>query len=533
MKSKILSLFILTTILTLAVVSAADLVFTPNPDSSVQTIPNAIEKIDSSKTTLNFDKQYKDSTNIADDITFTNLTTNDITINTSNVDYNKLKLGTIYTGILTVFNDSANKTYEIKIRPTWCDNGCKGEDILDLEVDIKNKGMGENDDEWYPFDDIEVEITVDNIYDDGDSSTDDDLKDIVIEWGLYDPDKGKFTDIEDEENDFNLKEGKDNTITINFNVNPDDINEKTTDYVFYVKAYAEDSKDDLINKANSAVEYSKPIEIMRDDFMLLNNVDIPDSIPCGEDFEIIGEVWNIATDQEDEVSIRIYNKELGINKIYELGDIDALESSDFIFELNLPKGLEEKLYTLELRVMDEDGDTYESDTDEDSVFLYQLKVKGNCAIDIAPIITAQLDSSTPEAIAGKQVIIKSTILNTGDVETTYAISVYGNSAWSSLTSIEPQSITLDSGESKEVAIILQIDKDVEGDKEFTIKTDYNDKTTEQKVALSITKTEIGFDKIADHLKTNWFIYAIVIVNLILIIAIISVVKRMVSSNPAI
>ena len=67
-------------------------------------------------------------------------------------------------------------------------------------------------------------------------------------------------------------------------------------------------------------------------------------------------------------------------------------------------------------------------------------------------------------------------------------------------------------------------------KNFEIKASYDDQITEQGIALAIQeKQDIGADKIVEHLKTNWFIYAIVIVNLILIIAIISVVKRMVGT----
>ena len=525
MKTKILSIFILTTILALAMVSATDYTFDKATDSVT------IDGV--SVSSFVFDAKYNDDTGIYEDIIIDSTTTpGKVIINTTNVNYNKLKLGTIYSGVLKVNDGTSDITHNIRIKPTWCDNGCTGENILDLDVEIKNKGMADNDDEWYPFDDIEVQITVDNKYDDGDSSTDDDLKDIVVEWGLYDPEKGKFTDIEDEESDFNLKEGNDNKITLTFNVNPDDFSEKTNSYVFYVKAYAKDSKDNLINKANSAIEYSEDITIQRDDFMLLNNVIIPESIPCGEKLEITGEVWNIATDQQDKVSIRVYNKELGISEIIALGDIDALESSDFTFEYNLPRGLDEKLYVIEFRVFDEDGDTYEADTDDESVYLRQFKVEGNCKADFQPTITAVLDSSTPDAIAGKEVIIKATLRNNGNEEITYDLSVFGNSAWSSLSSIDPQSITLKTGESKEVSIILDIDDDAEGDKELTIKTDYNNQTVEQKVALSIEKTTVGTDKFVDHLKTNWFIYAIILVNLILIIAIISVVKRMVGSNPS-
>ena len=107
------------------------------------------------------------------------------------------------------------------------------------------------------------------------------------------------------------------------------------------------------------------------------------------------------------------------------------------------------------------------------------------------------------------------------------MSVSGNSAWSSLKSIDPQTLVLNAGESKTVNILLNIDADAEGEKEFTITSTSGDKTTEQKVLLSLTKSNATSSIIANHLKANWFIYVIVLVNIILIITIIAVVKSMV------
>ena len=70
------------------------------------------------------------------------------------------------------------------------------------------------------------------------------------------------------------------------------------------------------------------------------------------------------------------------------------------------------------------------------------------------------------------------------------------------------------------------DKDVEGDKEFTIKATYGEQVTEQKVALAIEKRAVTQDLIINHLKENWFIYVIAAINIILIIAIIAVVRSM-------
>ena len=141
-------------------------------------------------------------------------------------------------------------------------------------------------------------------------------------------------------------------------------------------------------------------------------------------------------------------------------------------------------------------------------------------------MTADLDSDTPEAVAGEEVIVNAELKNTGDSTTTYTVSVSGNSAWSSLVSVTPSTVTLDAGESKTIPIVLELDEDAEGDQDFTIKVAYDDKVTEQEVGLAIAKTADQSQAFKEHLKENWFIYVIVLVNLILIIAIILVIKRM-------
>ena len=105
--------------------------------------------------------------------------------------------------------------------------------------------------------------------------------------------------------------------------------------------------------------------------------------------------------------------------------------------------------------------------------------------------------------------------------------------WESLVSIDPQTVTLSPGQSKDASILLNVDQAAQGDKEFTIRAVYGtagDKAVEQKVSLSIAKSQAtDYQAVVNHFKNNWFIYLIVLVNVILIIAIIIVIRRMVSS----
>ena len=76
---------------------------------------------------------------------------------------------------------------------------------------------------------------------------------------------------------------------------------------------------------------------------------------------------------------------------------------------------------------------------------------------------------------------------------------------------------------------MDIDDDATGEKEFTIRASYdNGKITDQTVALAL-EAGASQDALLNHLRNNWFIYVIAIVNIILIIAIIAVVRSMVRS----
>jgi uncharacterized membrane protein len=258
--------------------------------------------------------------------------------------------------------------------------------------------------------------------------------------------------------------------------------------------------------------------------------------------QVSAEVFNIGDeDYEDQVRVTLFNKELGINLEQTIRqDFDQGDSDTVDFEFEIPANAVKRTYILEFRTY------YDYDTDDenynlisDKKFTQPLTIEGNCEVAIPASsikITAKLSSDTPDAIAGEQVIIIAKLENTGESTDLYTISVSGNTAWSSLSQIDPESVIISAGESKEVEITLVLDTAAEGDKEFTIKATKDGKTTEQKVALSITKKStsgITGSAITDHIKANGFIYIIVLINLILIIAIILVIRRMLSPKSSI
>lgn len=555
MKSKILSLFLLTAILSAIIVLAA----TANP-SSIQFI-NPDEGTTGENVTLNlvnsgatYDVTALSFNGINFDVpsTIPGKTTSILIKATS--DYDNLDFG-VYKGEVVITEQGGNDTVTIPVEyvRSFCDEGERNKFVLDGEdleleisnVDIKNKDG--DDEEWVPLDRIEVEVEVSN---DGD----DRIKDVTLELGLIDS-NGKdiindMEDLDDEKVDLgSITEGKEDTFTYTFTV-PADFEDGS--YKLIVKAYSDDND---IEEENLCVSESS--DLGKDFFEIIDGVreededkhiifhDIrvsPNPAQCNEIIQITGEVVNIGDDDyEDQILVTLFSPagELNINMERVLReDFDEGDEEQVDFEFELPGDTTEGLYTLEFRThyeYDDGGDDY--DIRSDTNFIISLRVAGNCQPESKKVeINAQLDSETPEAVAGKQVIINTNLRNTGDKETTYTISVSGNVGWSSLVSIEPQVVTLSPGESRDINVILSVNSDAQGDNELVIKASSEGVVLkEQRVSLPISSSSKGRDAnlgpFVNHIRDNWFIYLIVLVNIVLIVAIILVIRSMVSPRP--
>lgn len=470
---------------------------------------------------------------------------------TSAVDYNKLNIGATYHGVLTITevgNLTNTNTLPITFIKTFCESGEKGDAVNGrLEITEVNIDNSDGDDtEWSPLDPISIDVKVEN-------TGDDKLSDIIVELGLYNS-KGKniVNDLKDLDNEQiklgAIREDDDDIATFDFKV-PADFADET--YTLVVKAYSDDTGEDEVCTSYSSdlsKDYYELIDGVREtdeeNHIVVDNIKISPANPqCSEIVQVSAEVFNIGDeDYEDQVKVTLYNKELGINLEQIIRqDFDQGDSETVDFEFEIPANAAKKTYVLEFRTY------YDYDTDDETYnlvsndrFTQSFTVEGNCGVvpTVSSVkITAKLSSDTPEAIAGEQVIITAKLENTGTTTDLYTISVSGNTAWSSLSEIDPESVIIPAGESREVDIALVLDTEAEGDKEFTIKATKNGVITEQKVLLSITKqaatTGITGSAIIDNIKANGFIYAIVLINLILIIAIILVIRRMVSPKTSI
>jgi len=562
MKSKLFSLFLLTAILSLAIVNAATNFTITQPNSLTKSVnETSFSIIANSNVTMNIPRFTDLTDGDGHTIILTqsvsgatptgnpneyNITAGDtatITISHSLTDSEKedLALGTFSNSIL-VSDGAENETITLNFISGFCENGelkgqiTEGERYLEI-ISIKDKSSS-TDWEWKPRDDVDIDVKVKFRSDDNDDSIDG-----IIKIGLYDTETNEFIDLDDEddlEREISLDEGESTTERFTITIPVEDIYDSSSRYKLYVKAY-EDGEEDTLCTDHEDSDYFQDIKIEKNSYdVILDNIDLTTPVPCGEEAEVTATLYNIGTHDEDKVIARIYNKELDVDLTSDVYSLDEGDSQKVSFTFRIPEDAEEKIYTLKLWTefkYKKSSETYREQSDD---YTYTLKVEGNCKAEEikSALITAELDSETPEAIAGKQVIVKSTIKNTGNTATTYTISVYGNSAWSSLSAIDPQTITLNPGESKDVNIFLDIDKDTEGEKRLYIqlkdtqgniikvKLPDGQIADSQGVELVIQKG-VTQDVIINHLKENWFIYLIALINIILIIAIIAVVKSMV------
>ncbi|MDP1728977.1 MAG: putative S-layer protein [archaeon] len=517
MNAKIFTFVLLTSFLLLAssfVVSAGTISqpFTSTTESI--SIPNATVSTISSITLENAQSVTPTASVSANGLT--------LTINAPAINYVNVLLGKIYSGSILLVNattNDVNQTIPVSITKTYCSNGTSANTTRRFEITSVKDTTSDNDWEWKPADEVTVAVKV-KFYNDADS---DDSVDGVIKVELYDSVDNVFIDLDNEddfERDISLDEGSSTTEDFVISVPIEDLVDSSDRYKLYVKVY-EDGKETSTCKDNWNSQYSQNVQIQKNSYdVILKDLEVSSSsVPCGQELTITGTAINVGSNDEDKVYIGATNVQLKVNLSTTSFALDEGDSNKFSFTFMIPANASEKTYIVYLESHFKYSDSSERYREESDVSEVEVKVEG-CVAPVTASVTAQLNSETPKAVIGKQVVVDATVKNTGTIAATYTVTVSGNTAWSSVAEIDPKTITLDAGEEGKVSIYLDINADVEeSDKTFTIKTTAGTYSTEKSVQLALVK---GFttDAIVNHLKEKWYIYAIALVNLILIIAII-------------
>ena len=405
------------------------------------------------------------------------------------------------------YTDEDDKTYELEIK--------------DLDFRIV-EGFGPEDTEWYLFDEIEATLNLKN-------TGNEDIDDIVVEWGLYNKETGDWIIDLDEEDEFDLEERESKDVTIRFTLDADDFDEEmdSDDFIFVIKAYSDD-KD--IGEENLCVEETEDVKIiLDDDFVIVTNIEMTDLTPCGETVEVTAEVWNIGNDDfDDDLYVFVTNEELGLHEKILIEDgINALDREKIEFIVSIPEDAKEKIYGIKFEVADEDEDVLETKDDKLSSINVLLEVKGSCIVPSTLDVTAVLDS---EAVAGKEFSVTATLMNTGDIEKTYQVVLANYDSWAELIDVSADEVILAAGESQDIVITFKADKDVSGDREFTLQTIYDGTIEEQRVSIPIEpKTGFLTGKLSlgnFDLEDNTLIWVLGVAIVILVILIIVVAIRL-------
>lgn len=444
------------------------------------------------------------------------------------LNYANLLLGKTYTS--TIFaeqNSTLNQTVALNLQKAYCSNGSSTNSTRYLTVESVKDVSSDTKFKWKSGDDVTLKVKVEYTND----ADDEDEIDAIIKVELYDIQEYKFIDFDNQDDleaDVSLAEGDSVEEEFTLQVPIEDLEDSDTRYRLYVKVY-EDGKESSLCKDNiDGSEYFKQINLIKSsNEVVLKNLEISSPIPCGQEATITGTAWNIGTDDEDKVYIKVVSGLLGISNLTtEEFSLDEASSKGINLGFIVPKNVTQSSYdifvTAYYKYSKNSG--YQKYTEEP----YKLTLKiDSCKNEVKNAsITAEFSADTPKAIIGGQTVIEATIRNTGNTDSTYTISVSDNSAWSKAT-IDPSTVTIPAGQSSKVKIYLDINSDaVEGNKEFTITATTTGLAVNQKVSIPLEKG-LTTQGIVNHFKNNWYIYAIVLVNLVLIMAIIIAVKSIV------
>lgn len=418
-----------------------------------------------------------------------------------------------YTATVNASSLGASAQSQIKIVNSYCKFGRIGSI---LEIQRVDDESSEDEFEWKPLDKVTLEVRVRN---NGDND-----EDVEINVDLYDPDKQEFLDLDAEET-ISIDEGTSETVTFTIEV-PDDAEDK---YLLKVKAFVEGEEDEECTDLISG-SASRSVRVQKESHdVTLTNFNVPATADCGETLHLSVRANNVGRNDEEDVKVNVYSRELGIDEDSLKFDLDEGDTRTTNFDVKIPQNLTAKNYDLNFIASfdyDDDDDTYGEESD-----IYKKTIAvGNCQLQISDTtkrsaaIAAELLS---EVKAGEQISIRVSLKNTGDAATTYTLGISGIDEWATLDKIDPQSVSLEKGESKDILVSLNAKPEASGEKEFTIRAVYAGKLTEQKVALEIQPSaQIDTSKITEALRENWFIWLIVLINIILIILIIVAARRL-------
>jgi len=413
------------------------------------------------------------------------------------------------------------------------DNNGNPNTNLKIDIDkVDNTGEFGDNNEWYPGSEIEITIKVEN------NGREEKIKDIKVEWGLYDSDSGEWVIEIDDLDDFNLKEKKYEILTFDFTIKDSDFDIdlediSNEDLLLYVRAtgYDEEYEETICESDFEEIQL-----MLGEDFIILEDIQIlPETAQCGSTIQVTAEVWNIGDSDQDDVFILVYNNKEGINEMVEIdGGVDAFNKEDLNLFITLPSDLEEKAYVLYFTVYDDEdmssSDIFKNSDDDQAKFETTFEVSGNC-VSNEPQALITMDSENAiqsGGEAGEELVVKIKVTNTGSKLLTYDLSASEYSDWADSAEFDSDTLAIGAGDYAYALVTLNVNEDISGEQafDFKVSTDGTLLAT-QPVEVTITDSGFKFPSITGSVISgdNWYLWGIGALNVILVIIIIIVAIR--------
>ncbi len=425
------------------------------------------------------------------------------------------------------------------LKESFCDAGAIG-GLRITDVSIDNSGEGD-DNEWNLLDTIEVEVDVEN-------SGSLDLNDIIVEIGFFDSTDGnQVTDLDfdnEDEEEFDLgdlDEDDEETATFKFRI-PADI--ESGQFKLAVKAYSDDEGENL-QCADSSSDLSdtifEDIEIKEEDdegkFIAFEDIVVsPTDVTCGDIVTVSADAFNIGDNDEDQVKITLYNKDLSLDKYYEIrSNLDQGDNEKVSFEFTVPSNAQNKQYNLLLGAdYDYKNGNYRESLDEEvKIPLTIIGCSGSgstpggtpSTVKIANI-AAGLETDQPKA--GEELVVEVTIINLKSERASFVMGANYYQDWATLSDISQRVVELDPQESETITYTFDVNEDVEGQQSFKVDAISGDKQEIKEIKVDISdegSSSPSKPGLFSSLGENSYLWIIGAVNVILIILIILVAVR--------
>ena len=425
---------------------------------------------------------------------------------------------------ISATNSADNQTITIPLyfEEVYCKYGEIGSEIEVISVEDRSEGEPW---EWEPLKNIKIITEVEN------SGTE--TKRVTVKMGVYDVSKDRFISLNDGEDkelydSVRISEDDSEKLTFEFKL-PADISD-SKDYRFYVKVYEKgDENVQCISKIDfddGDSGYNQEINVILEDEIGIDELTYDEVIFCGTTNTLEFKLYNFDLGNDEEMRVNIFNSAFGIDSYSEKFELDNGDSQDLLFEFSVPQDAEEKLHRIAMTVeynYRESTDTYRESNSENSFY---VRVEGGCTVEPenTATVTASLES---EAKAGEELVVKVSVTNTADSSVTYTLNAAGFTSWASSADLNPLTLSLAAGASGDVLITFEVDEDVE-EGEYTFDVEVisgNEMVLKQPVSVTIEKSS-RFGITGASIRDNPYIWAIGLINLVLVLVIIIVAIKL-------